>query len=291
MNFPEMRWRRLSGGIFWGGHHGEFKGKCRTEICRADSEVVLWLNLDGEGLIWGRTERFVMKPGMFALTGGEGRGRWEHTRQPGNHRVECVKLGYPWLRERVGRVGWGAGEEHLATRLFTGQPLAFCGLMGVWEKDLCQALAAAAKHGVPEGLVAEARILEWAANRLFHWQSDAGQIRERGGPVATALALLHGRIAEPLDLSSLAREVGVSAPHLCRLVKQQTGMTLQRHLRRLRIGYACEMLASGRANITETALECGYQSLSHFSKAFREELGGSPRDWLAGRRKQVARPS
>jgi AraC-like DNA-binding protein len=58
-------------------------------------------------------------------------------------------------------------------------------------------------------------------------------------------------------------------------------MTLQRHLRRLRIEHACEALDSGRMNVTEVALEVGYQSLSHFAKAFRDETGRSPSEWLA----------
>jgi AraC-like DNA-binding protein len=38
-------------------------------------------------------------------------------------------------------------------------------------------------------------------------------------------------------------------------------------------------------NVTEAALEVGYQSLSHFAKAFREETGLTPRAWLAARKK------
>jgi AraC-like DNA-binding protein len=37
-------------------------------------------------------------------------------------------------------------------------------------------------------------------------------------------------------------------------------------------------------NVTEASLEVGYQSLSHFSKAFREETGLCPSDWIAARK-------
>ena len=54
--------------------------------------------------------------------------------------------------------------------------------------------------------------------------------------------------------------------------------------RRLRIERACEELDSGKMNVTEVALEVGYQSLSHFAKAFREETGESPSKWLGRQR-------
>lgn len=44
-------------------------------------------------------------------------------------------------------------------------PVAFCGLMGVWKKDLVEAPGEAAT--LPGILMAEAKILEWGAVRLF----------------------------------------------------------------------------------------------------------------------------
>jgi AraC-like DNA-binding protein len=38
----------------------------------------------------------------------------------------------------------------------------------------------------------------------------------------------------------------------------------------------------GSCLVTEVALNVGYQSLSHFAKAFREETGRTPSEWLAG---------
>jgi AraC-like DNA-binding protein len=41
-------------------------------------------------------------------------------------------------------------------------------------------------------------------------------------------------------------------------------------LRQIRLDRAAELLRTGRCNVTEAALEVGYNSLSHFSTAFRE---------------------
>jgi AraC-like DNA-binding protein len=58
-------------------------------------------------------------------------------------------------------------------------------------------------------------------------------------------------------------------------------MTLKQKLRELRIDHAAKLLEAGDYNVTETALEVGYNSLSHFSKAFQEEKGCLPSEFIA----------
>lgn len=98
--------------------------------------------------------------------------------------------------------------------------------------------------------------------------------------VREALTLLEGRLDRSLDLKKLAGDVGCAPPYLSRLVKQETGKTLLLHLRALRIEKATEMLSRNEMNVTEVALEVGYQSLSHFSKAFAQEKGMTPSRFL-----------
>jgi transcriptional regulator GlxA family with amidase domain len=132
---------------------------------------------------------------------------------------------------------------------------------------------------------AEVGILQWAAQRLCqggHGENGVTHGIERD-PVAQVLTCLRSMLDQALDLESLGKMVGVSPHHLSRMVKAKTGMTLQWHLRKMRIEHACELLASGRSNVTETAYSCGYQSLSHFAKAFREETGVNPKMWLQQR--------
>ena len=81
---------------------------------------------------------------------------------------------------------------------------------------------------------------------------------------------------ETLNLNALARLVGCSAHYLSRSFSESTGTTISQHLRRLRIERAATLLASGRFNVSEAAVEVGYQSLSHFSKAFLREKGCLP---------------
>jgi len=285
-----------SGDTWWGDARGLRCGRVtgRTSSggwrwkVSSEGDVWLWLNREGSGLVWGDKDRFILKPGMYAITGGGKPSEWSCVRYPGSHQLEVVVLSREWLRERLGRGSEWLHPE-LGRWLEQGGSVAFCGLMGVWEKELCDALEKAATQEGVSQLLAEAKILEWTATRLYRGKAgDAGggfcSVIRANDPVRRAVDILRERFDQPLDLTALAKEVGVAPHHLSRRVSNETGKTLQRHLRRLRIERACEALDSRRMNVTEVALEVGYQSLSHFAKAFREETSVTPSEWLAGRR-------
>ncbi|MFD0894142.1 helix-turn-helix transcriptional regulator [Luteolibacter ambystomatis] len=289
----DVTWWRNGGGIRCGSMSGRVASAgCRFREASA-GDVWLWLNRSGSGLVWGPGERFPVQPGMYALTGGVEEDEWTCIRYPGIHRMEIVRLSREWLSTHLGKQPEWLHPD-LAKWLKDGGRLAFCGLMGLWEEDLGTALEKGAEEGGGAALLAEARILEWAAVRLYRGKTggEAGAgfcsaVRGRD-PVRRALETVRARLDQPLELTTLAKEVGLAPHYLSRRVSAETGLTLQRHLRRMRIERACEWLASGRMNVTEAALEVGYQSLSHFAKAFREETGHGPQDWLKQRKNGAA---
>lgn len=67
--------------------------------------------------------------------------------------------------------------------------------------------------------------------------------------------------------------------YFSRTFMQIEGVTLSQWLRRVRIEHAASLIATGRCNVSEAALEVGYQSFSHFSRAFAEEKGVPPSQW------------
>ena len=128
----------------------------------------------------------------------------------------------------------------------------------------------------------EGKIREFIALSCFDERSTAGEFfctrqkqlsRTRVQRVKRHLA---EHLDEALNLSALARLVGCSAHYLSRSFSESTGTTISQYLRRLRIERAATLLATGRFNVSEAAVEVGYQSLSHFSKAFLKEKGCLP---------------
>ncbi len=124
------------------------------------------------------------------------------------------------------------------------------------------------------------KALEVAALLLFKPSGDElfctraqRAARER---VEKARSILVERLAQPPSLEELARTVGCSSFYLSRQFSAETGLTLPQFLRRIRLEKAAELIRSGRCNVTEAAMEVGYNSLSHFSTAFHEMFGCCP---------------
>jgi AraC-like DNA-binding protein len=93
---------------------------------------------------------------------------------------------------------------------------------------------------------------------------------------ARAQEILRRRLSDPPGREELGRLVGCSPFYLSRQFSQTTGLTISQVLRQARLERAAELLRAGRHNVTEAALEVGYNSLSHFTVAFCEAFGCCP---------------
>lgn len=94
--------------------------------------------------------------------------------------------------------------------------------------------------------------------------------------VEQVVFLLKQNVANPPSLEELGKKIGCSHFYLSRIFSTQTGQTITQYLRQLRMEKAAELLKSREYNVTEVALEVGYNSLSHFSAAFQETFGCCP---------------
>jgi AraC-like DNA-binding protein len=94
--------------------------------------------------------------------------------------------------------------------------------------------------------------------------------------IEMARSILERDYVNPPSLEMLAAEVGCGAYHLSRIFSRETGLTIPQYLREIRLDRAERLLRSGRCNVTQAAFAVGYQSLSHFSKAFWERFGCCP---------------
>jgi AraC-like DNA-binding protein len=94
-----------------------------------------------------------------------------------------------------------------------------------------------------------------------------------------AKALLGARFRERLTLEDIASSLGVSAFHLCRVFRRQTGGLLHRHLLRLRVRAALHGVATERGDLSAVAVDVGFCSHSHFTAAFVREFGEPPSVW------------
>ena len=99
--------------------------------------------------------------------------------------------------------------------------------------------------------------------------------------VARVVERLQRDFAEPLQIGSLAREVGMSIAQLERHVTQLYRVTPRQLLARIRLDAALARLTSGDASVAAVAHACGYADHSAFARQFKRSTGVSPRDWRA----------
>ena len=84
---------------------------------------------------------------------------------------------------------------------------------------------------------------------------------------------------QTVTLASLAELFHYSEPHLCTLIKQNTGHTLTGLIKRLRLAEAIDYLTNTNLKIGEIAEKVGYNSADHFSRVFRSTYKMSPQEY------------
>ena len=79
------------------------------------------------------------------------------------------------------------------------------------------------------------------------------------------------------DLTALARAARLSASHLSRIFKQQTGVSISRFRNQQRLQRFLRLYGKGRhTTALAAALEAGFGSYAQFYRVFREQTGRSP---------------
>lgn len=145
---------------------------------------------------------------------------------------------------------------------------------------LLTSLADAAHRGADD-LHAQ-RAAEFLLVHLLGRSGTAAAVGPEDKRVRAAVDIMRDRLAEPLQLADLAREVHLSTFHFLRVFKQSTGLTPARYLTRLRIDHARRYLEQG-LGVGQTAVRCGFGGTAPFSAAFLRETGVRPSAYGARR--------
>ncbi|HLH11364.1 MAG TPA: GlxA family transcriptional regulator [Methylovirgula sp.] len=138
-------------------------------------------------------------------------------------------------------------------------------------------------------LQTEVRLGTGAQRRSLQDRYDTSNAR-----LLTALDLIETHIEDPLDRRALSTAAGVSVRQLERLFAAHLGKSLERHYRDVRLDRARLLLRQTTLSVSEVGLASGFQSASHFSRAFKARFGHAPaleraRRHPAGEGAQLAR--
>ncbi|MBO4519102.1 MAG: helix-turn-helix domain-containing protein [Paludibacteraceae bacterium] len=100
--------------------------------------------------------------------------------------------------------------------------------------------------------------------------------------------LISERMAEHISIDELAREMGMSRRKLFSFVKDNTGKSIIEYIRAYRLSCAAKLLLEQNLTTLQVMEKVGIESQSYFVKAFKEEFGDTPTDFLAKMSKKNA---
>ena len=86
----------------------------------------------------------------------------------------------------------------------------------------------------------------------------------------------------------LAAQVYLSPGYLSAIFKEETGVTLNRYIREVRMNKAKELLEGTNMKIARIAKEVGFSNSSYFCRSFREFFGMSPDSCRKGKSDEEA---
>lgn len=146
-----------------------------------------------------------------------------------------------------------------------------------------QALVALLRYGLRRGalepLEAETLALTLIRRSLGQRTSRSNATTYgRAKLVARTKILLASDPGRRWTLAAIAREIGVSPVYLTQVFAQAEGIPLYRYQLRLRLARALDQLEACE-DLTMLALDLGFSSHSHFTSAFRQSYGRSPREF------------
>lgn len=124
----------------------------------------------------------------------------------------------------------------------------------------------------------------WSA-RIIRLIVERGNVAERDQErypraLKRAVRYIDSHYEQPLHLSRLADDGGVSLSYLSRLFAEYLGMPFNDYLNTVRLDAAEELLAGNSLSVKEIAYTVGYQDPNYFSRIFKKYRGLSPTAYL-----------
>ncbi|CFQ56440.1 AraC family transcription regulator [Yersinia frederiksenii] len=202
--------------------------------------------------------------------------------RPGEDRLQQVSVEKSWLSYRLWLlmamllIGSGAADIIISLdyALYAGNQagviVSFSNLLITLA--MCYTLATSARRGES---IAEAPT---EPERIDN-KPDSGALEELLSAILLTLKKNNLYLDSQLNLSKLARKVGVPARKVSQAINQQTGQNVSQYVNQLRIDQAAQLLATTELPVVDIMLDAGFQTKSNFNREFMRVTGMTPSQW------------
>ncbi len=93
------------------------------------------------------------------------------------------------------------------------------------------------------------------------------------------LAYMEKHYLDDITLEELAKKASLSRRHFSRIFKEHYNTSPINYIIQLRINHSCSLLIETDKNITEIAIESGFNDSNYFSRKFKNIMGISPTEY------------
>ena len=122
---------------------------------------------------------------------------------------------------------------------------------------------------VPMGTVVRAQSGQIAAKHDGVWIDGANNIVNR----------ITANLAEPISMSDVAAELGMSESRFSRFFRRSTGNSFTDFVNRVRINSACHLLMQTDHYVTDICYQVGFNNVANFNRRFLEIKGMTPSEF------------
>ena len=112
-----------------------------------------------------------------------------------------------------------------------------------------------------------------------------------GTRINHVLSYIGKNLSQELRETELAELSGQSVSAFSRYFRRHTGVPFVQYVNRLRINLACQLLMSGKLNVTDICYQVGFNNLSNFNRQFLLLKAMSPSRWRAWQQLNAASAS
>ena len=131
--------------------------------------------------------------------------------------------------------------------------------------------------GAPVAMaVSDQFILDHVRNSTYRQPVGSRKRRIAHPVLAKVIDIMERNLEHPIPLSNVSSSVGVTEKQIQRLFRTYLDTSPRQYYVRARLRLARRLLTQTDMPITEVALSCGFGSLAHFSRSYRDEFGLPP---------------
>ncbi len=233
--------------------------------------------ISGKMVLWINNVPLSLSAGDIAFVGCKAL----HRSEPTDCRYECIVCDLSMLVKKNSDLLWTYIEPILSATV-TVDPLLSPNSFPLYE-TVCRLFAVLEEEEryyelETVGLMLETVTRLYRSGRIVRGEDKKNaSLHHRMGEL---LRWIENNHAEHLSLGRVSQQFGLSPNYVCRIFKEYTGKTLMEYVNAVRIEHVCHDLKWGQKNITEAALNNGFNDISYFCKVFKKHVGISAGQYL-----------